>query len=123
RYSGLWHPAKRAVVQQVLRLPALCGIPTKQEAQQVIEMTIAEQNKYTNDLSSLTKQRLEMFSGRGSLEKLDHDHACNHMELIPESKKRSNYENIFDISLSSRERYGPQSVHQEWPQHLAIAAS
>lgn len=106
-----------------LRLPALCGIPTKQEAQQVIEMTIAEQNKYTNDLSSLTKQRLEMFSGRGSIEKLDHDHTHNRIELIPESKKRSNDENIFDISSSSRERYGPQSVHQEWPQHLAIAAS
>lgn len=43
-----------------MRLPALCGTPTRAEAQQVLEISVAQQQAFTGQLTSLTKQRREV---------------------------------------------------------------
>ncbi|MEO5350286.1 MAG: hypothetical protein H7836_11640 [Magnetococcus sp. YQC-3] len=58
-----------------LRLPALCGTPTRTEAQQVVNMSIAQQNETTKKLTPLTKQRRDFFSNHEGIEKLGLHHA------------------------------------------------
>src|SRR5207244_5063151 len=45
-----------------LRLPALCGAPTREEAEQVLEVSVARQHEFTGRFASLTKQRREVLS-------------------------------------------------------------
>ena len=109
--------------RMALRLPAICGVPTRAEAQQIVKMSVAQQNELTGRLTSLTKQRREVFSNPESLEKLGTDHAHNHIELIPRAKNRSNYQKIIDISNGSKKESGPQIQQQEWLNHPVYAAS
>ena len=44
------------------RLPALCGVPTRTEAHQVLKVSVAHQTQLTGGLTSLTKQRREVLS-------------------------------------------------------------
>ena len=109
--------------RMALRIPALCGTPTRAEAQQVVEMSVAQQNEFTDNLTSLAKQRREVFSNHESLEKLGLDHANNHVELIPEAKNRSNIQKKPDVSSVCEEDPGPQMERQKWPYHPAMAAA
>jgi hypothetical protein len=43
-----------------LRLPALCGLPTREEAEQVLDVSVARQQEVTGQFISLTKQRREV---------------------------------------------------------------
>ena len=90
------------------RLPALCGTPTPAEAQQVLEISVAQQTKLTAGLTSLTKQRREVLPTPACLEKLGMDQAHNHLELIPSPKNRSNHQEIINISNTYKEACGPQ---------------
>src|SRR5262249_19137166 len=43
-----------------LRLPALCGLPTREEAEQVLDVSVARQRECTGQVISLTKQRRQV---------------------------------------------------------------
>jgi hypothetical protein len=58
--------------RMALRLPALCGVPTLAEAQQVLEITVNQQQALSAKGSSLTKQRRQMRANPPHLEQLGH---------------------------------------------------
>jgi len=90
-----------------LRLPALCGVPTREEAEQVLEVSVARQQELTGQVISLTKQRREVLGHPERLDRLSLDRANPHVELIPRPKNRSNYQEIINISNSYEECHGP----------------
>jgi len=91
-----------------LRLPALCGLPTREEAEQALDVSGARQQAFTAQVISLTKQRREVLGNPERLESLSMTQGHPHVELIPSPKNRSNYQNIVQISNRYEERYGPQ---------------
>jgi hypothetical protein len=91
-----------------LRLPALCGVPTREEAKQVLDVNVARQQAFTGQVISLTKQRREVLAHPERLESLSLTQDTPHVELIASPKKRSNHQNIIQISTSYEELYGPQ---------------
>ncbi len=91
-----------------LRLPALCGVPTREEAEQVLEVSVARQHEFTGRFPSLTKQRREVLSHPERLESLGLNPGQSHVELIPSPKKRSNNETSIKTSTTYGKRYGPQ---------------
>ena len=68
--------------RMALRLPALCGLPTREEAEQVLDVSGARQQEFTGQVISLTKQRCEVLDHPERLESLSLDQANPHMELI-----------------------------------------
>ena len=91
-----------------LRLPALCGLPTREEAEQVLDVSVARQQAFTGQFSSLTTQRREVLGNPEPLESLSMTQGHPHVERIPRPKNRSNHQNIVQISKSYEELYGPQ---------------
>ena len=98
-----------------LRLPALCRAPTREEAEQVLRVSVARQHEITGQFTSLTKQRREVLGHRKDLESLGRNQGAPHVELIPSPKNRSNYEEIVNISTGCEHQCGPHMVHQETP--------
>lgn len=70
-----------------LRLPAFCGTPTREEAEQVLGVSVARQHEVTAAMTSLTQQRRKVLSHSGSLESLRRAPNSPHWELIPSPKK------------------------------------
>lgn len=91
-----------------LRLPALGGVPTREEAAQVLEVCVARQQEITDQFISLTPQRREVLGHPERLESLSQNQGEPHVELMPSPKSRSNQEVIIKISTSYENRYGPQ---------------
>ncbi len=92
-----------------LRLPALCGVPTREEAKQVLDVSVARQQEVTGQFISLTKQRREVLGHPERLESLSLDQAPPHVELVASPKNRSNYQEIVSISNGYEECHGPPS--------------
>jgi hypothetical protein len=90
-----------------LRLPAFCGVPTREEAEQVLKVSVAKQQELTAQCISLTKQRREVLGHPERLESLSLEQAIPHVALIPRPKNRSNYQEITNISNSYEECHGP----------------
>ena len=109
------------VNRMALRLPALCGTPTRQEAEQVLEVSVAEQQELTSRFTSLTKQRREVLPNPEALESLGEARAPKHIELIPSSKNRSNYQPTVDLSISYKESCGP-GLHRRNGHHRPESA-
>jgi hypothetical protein len=97
------------------RVPALCGAPTREEAEQVLGISVARQQELIAQFTSLTKQRREVFGHPEHLESLGLSQGKPHVELIPSPKNRSNHEAAVNISIGCGNRYGPQLVRQETP--------
>ena len=95
-----------------LRLPALCGTPTREEAKHVLEISVAEQQEITGRFTSLTKQRREVLPNPDALERLGTEQAHPHVELIPSATNRSNDQKTLNLSISYKEACGP-GLH--WP--------
>jgi hypothetical protein len=93
--------------RMALRLPAFCGVPTREEAEQVLEVRVARQQEFTAQLTSLTKQRREVLGHPERLESLSLEQAILHVALIPRPKNQSNYQAIINISNSYAECHGP----------------
>jgi hypothetical protein len=93
-----------------LRLPAFCGVPTREEAEQVLRVSVARQQELTAQCPSLSKQRREVLGHPEHLESLSLAQATPHVELIPSPKNRSNYQEIIDISNGYEACHGPP-----WP--------
>ena len=56
--------------RMALRLPALCGVPTREEAEQVLTVRVARPQEITAQFISLTKQRREVLCHPERLESL-----------------------------------------------------
>ena len=81
-----------------LRLPALHGIPTREEARQVLEVSVAQYTEIIAQFCSLTKQRRDVLPNPDRLESLIYTQT--RFELIPSSKSRSKIQNIVPIYWS-----------------------
>lgn len=99
--------------RMALRIPALCGLPTEEEAQQVLEVTVAQQHALTDGVSSLTKQRREMRVNPPHLEQLGHGRDQANVELIPPGKDHSDRSTIIYLPNAYKEVKGPLSQHHE----------
>ncbi len=95
-------------VRIALRLPALCGLPTREEAEQVLAVSVARQQAFTGQVTSLTKQRREVLGNPERLESLSRTQGTPHVERIASPKNRSNHQNIVQISNTYEQRSGPQ---------------
>ena len=92
--------------RMALRLPAFCGVPTREEAEQVLEVRVAKQQEFTAPFTSLTKQRREVLGHPERLESLSLNQANPHVELMPSPKSRSNYQAPLNISNGYEEYHG-----------------
>src|SRR3989454_12572315 len=95
-------------VRIALRLPALCGTPTREEAEQVLAISVARQQELTAQCTSLTQQRREVLGHPERLESLGRTQGTPHVELLPSPKKRSNGQKITKISTGCETPYGPR---------------
>jgi hypothetical protein len=123
--ESLFGVAKRHGVGQTqdaarmaLRLPALCGSPTRQEAEQVLAISVARQQELTDQFTSLTQQRREVLGHPERLESLGTVQDTPHVELLASPKKRSNSQEIITILTGCNNPYGPQLAYLDEP--LAI---
>lgn len=99
--------------QMALRLPALCGTPTRQEAKQVIEVSVAEQHALTARFTSLTQQRRKVLRNPDALESLGEVRALAGLELIPSAKNRSNDQDTVTLSIDYKESGRPGRHRQD----------
>jgi hypothetical protein len=120
--ESLFGVAKRHGVGQTLdatrialRLPALCGAPTREEAEQVVGVSVARQREMTATYTSLTKQRREVLGQGKALESLGQSQGGPHVELLPSSKNRSNHCTIINLSMDYEHQYGPHLAPQQSP--------
>jgi len=105
-----------------LRLPALCGCPTRQEAQQVLSVTVARQKELTAQVISLTQQRREVLGHPERLESLGQTQDTPDMAFLPRPKKRSNSQEIITISTGCEDPPGPQLACLDDPLVIENAA-
>ena len=93
--------------RMALRLPTFCGVPTREEAEQVLRVSVARQHERTAQGTSLSKQRREVLGHPEHLERLSLAQATPHVERMPSPKNRSNYQEIINISNGYEECHGP----------------
>jgi hypothetical protein len=99
--------------RMALRMPAFCGLPTEQEARQVLEVTVAQQHAFSHGVSSLIKQRRQMRANPHHLEQLGHEQEQRNVELIPPDKDCSDRSDIIYLPNGYKEVEGPFSRHQK----------
>lgn len=73
-----------------LRIPALCGTLTRQDAENVLKINVKEQQASVSCSPSLTKQRRDVLPHSGSLEKINSQGGKRNIELIIGSKSGEN---------------------------------
>jgi len=105
-----------------LRLPAFCGVPTREEAQQVLEVRVARQHACTGQVTSVTKQRREGLGHPERLESLRLTPDARRMACLPPSKNRSNYQAVINISNGYRTLSRPQITGLDAPLLIENAA-
>jgi len=110
--------------RMALRIPALCGLPTPEEAQQVLEITVVQQHALTDGVSSLTKQRRQMRAEPHHLEQLGNGRDQGNVELIPPGKDRSDRSNIIYLPHGYKEVEGllPQR-HEVSPTQATVVGN
>jgi hypothetical protein len=96
-----------------LRLPALCGTPTREEAEQVLGVSVARQHEFTEAMTALTQQRREVLSHAAGLESLRREPNSPHWELIPSPKKRERNEVSIHIKTIYENNDGTPLVPQD----------
>jgi hypothetical protein len=101
--------------RMALRLPALCGVPTREEAAQVLEVSVARQHDLTRRVTAWTKQRREGLSHPERLERVGLHQEQPHVERRARSKNRSNDNAIVKRSITDEKRYGPQLASPDEP--------
>ena len=72
------------------RIPALCGDPTWQDAENVLKISVKEQEEYVGSLASLTRQRRNVLNNTGHLEDIAEDDQKPDFEVIIGSKSGQN---------------------------------
>src|SRR2546426_3464820 len=82
----------QAAARRALHLPALCGVPTREAAEQVLAVSVATQHEITGQFISLTKQRHEVWGHPERLESLRRHQGDPQGERMPRPKNQSNYQ-------------------------------
>lgn len=91
-----------------LRLLTFCGVPTREEAAQVLAVSVARQRAFTGGFTSLTQQRRDVLSHPEHLESLGLEQGPSHVALIPSPKNRPNDETRIKRPIAYENPYGPQ---------------
>ena len=97
------------------RLPALCGAPTREEAEQVLGISVARHHEITGPCPSLTTQRREVLGHGTELERLGQSLGEPHVALLPRPKNRSNHAAIVNLSKACENQHGPHLAPQQTP--------
>ncbi len=84
--------------RMALRMPAICGELTREDARRVLDVSVREQQEVTASLPSLTKQRRDILPNPGSPDKIVTDGERRNLELIPRAKNRSN--NLTNLNVT-----------------------
>ena len=120
--ESLFGVAKRHGVGQTqdaariaLRLPALCGTPTREEAEQVLGISVARQHEISGPLTSLNKQRREVLGGGKDLESLGQSQGRPRVELLPSAKNRANDAGIVNLSMDNENPGGSHRMPYQVP--------
>jgi hypothetical protein len=90
-----------------LRLPALCGTPTPAEAEQVLRISVAEEQQITGRFTSLVKQRREILPHPDRLESLGTKQAGAQLELMTGDKNRGNNGEMLYLPVCYEKPQGP----------------
>jgi len=93
-----------------IRVPALCGVPTREEADWVLGISVAEQCRITAQFTSLSKQRRDVLPHPDRLESLANGRA--HVELIPRAENRSNSRKILQFPAIYTKTGGSRMSHE-----------
>jgi len=99
--------------RMALRLPALCGAPTQEEAQQALGITVAQQRAFSDGGSSLTKQRRQIRAQPQRLEELGSEREPSNVELLPPGKNPGDQPDIIYFPNGYKELKEPFSQHHE----------
>lgn len=102
-----------------LRLPALCGEITQNDASLVLGISVKCQQKVEAGFNSLTSQRRALLPNPGSINDDITDEIKN-LELIPESKKQEKKTEIVNISDLYKKPTGPLFELQKQEEILPI---
>jgi len=105
-----------------LRLPAFCGAPTREEAEQVLQVSGARPQACTAPCTSLPQQRRAVLGRPERLESLSLHQTNPHVERMPRPKNRSNHQEILSLSNGYEKLYGPQLAGLDAPILLDKAA-
>ncbi len=89
-----------------LRIPALCGVPTRQDAENVLKISVKEQQQ-VETLPSLIKQRRDVMKPGGCLEAINQDDARQNVELILGSKSGQKYLDNTDKTVAYKNNNDP----------------
>ena len=92
-----------------MRLPAMCGAITRDDALRVANTSVRDQESLTQQFSSLTRQRRSILPHPGSLEQLEDDHN-KHIEMIPRAGTPTKNAVIHDISKTCRKGNRPTNL-------------
>jgi hypothetical protein len=98
-----------------LRLPAVCGVPTREEAAHVLEVRVARQHACPAAFTALTQQRREVLTHPERLESLAETPSEEHVARLPRPKKRSNNEATISMKRIYEKYNGPQCVVPDEP--------
>ena len=98
-----------------LRVPALCGAPTREEAEQVLGISVARHHEITGPCTARTKQRCEVLGHGKGLERLGQRQGEPHVERFPRPTNRSNHAAIVPVSMDCENQYGPHLLPQQPP--------
>lgn len=91
-----------------LRLPALCAALTPTEVEQMIKISVAEEQEIAGRFTSLVKQRRDVLPHPDRLESLSTEQAGTHLELIAGAKNRENKGEILKFPICCKNTHGPQ---------------
>lgn len=91
-----------------LRLPSLCGTPTREEAEQVVKISVAEERQITGAFTSLVKQRRQVLRHPDRLESLGTEQGRTQFDLIASAENRENNGEIFHLPVAYEKTHGPQ---------------
>lgn len=89
------------------RLPAFCGVPTREEAEQGLRVRGARQQELTAHVPSWSKQRRAVLGPPARLERLSLEHATPPVDRMSSPKNRSNYQEIIEISHGDEKCHAP----------------
>ena len=113
KHQGVGQP--REAARLALRVPALCGAPTREEAEPVLGLSVARPHELLAQCTSLTQQRREVFGHPEPLESLGLSQGKPQVELIPSPTNRANPAAAINLSIGCGNRYGPQLVRPATP--------
>jgi hypothetical protein len=93
-----------------IRIPALCGALTRQEAEEVLKVSVNEQREWVGSSASLLKQRRDVLQQGGRLEKIAENNAKPNVELIAGLKSAQKSQQPTDKTRSCQNNSEPWLV-------------